>query len=254
MNRLLRGILVVGVLTLSQPNTVVADNQRDLASDARAVFAAKCAVCHGPDLAKPKGRFGYVTDLARVANNRELVVPSSPDESELWELVRRDEMPPADSPAGPLSTAQKEAIRAWIAAGAPATAAPDGPPADRVASVADDPMAASPSLPAPSLLRSLLGRLGPLHIPVVHFPIALLLAAAAAELLSVWRGHRLPSPAVNFCVRLGAVSAVVAAVLGWVHAGNDYGAGMPLALSWHRWLGTSTALWAIGTAWLADRD
>src|SRR5689334_13838133 len=79
----------------------------DHAADVRAVFAAKCAACHGPDLSRPKGRFGYVTELARVAANREMVVPGAPDESELWELVRRDEMPPAESPAGPLTSAER---------------------------------------------------------------------------------------------------------------------------------------------------
>src|SRR5579859_4946668 len=97
-----------------------AAGERDLAAEVHAVFSAKCAGCHGPNLAKPKGRFGYVLDLARVAANPEMVVPSSPDESELWELVRREEMPPADAPTGPLSQEQKELIKAWIAAGAPA--------------------------------------------------------------------------------------------------------------------------------------
>src|SRR5262245_43076916 len=80
----------------------------DTAAEVRAVFSAKCTACHGPALAKPKGRFGYVLDLARVAGNREMVVPGAPDESELWGLVRRGEMPPDDSPAGPLSPDQKE--------------------------------------------------------------------------------------------------------------------------------------------------
>src|SRR5256885_11961478 len=88
----------------------------DLADEVRAVFSAKCAACHGSNLAKPKGRFGYVLDLARVASNREMVIPSAPDESEMWELVRRGEMPPEDSPAGPLTADQKQTIRAWIAA------------------------------------------------------------------------------------------------------------------------------------------
>jgi mono/diheme cytochrome c family protein len=92
----------------------------DLASQTHAIFAAKCAGCHSANLVKPRGRFGYVLDLARVAANPEMVVPSSPDESEIWELVRRGEMPPADAPTGPLSNEQKELIRAWIAAGAPA--------------------------------------------------------------------------------------------------------------------------------------
>src|SRR5579859_7777873 len=97
-----------------------AAGERDLAAEVHAVFSAKCAGCHGPNLAKPKGRFGYVLDLARVAANPEIVVPSFPDESEMWELVRREEMPPADAPTGPLSQEQKELIKAWIAAGAPA--------------------------------------------------------------------------------------------------------------------------------------
>jgi mono/diheme cytochrome c family protein len=96
-----------------------ADEPRDLAADVRAVFVAKCAVCHGPDVKKPKGRFGYVTDLVRVAANRELVIPGAPDESELWELIRRGEMPPADASTGALTAEQKATVRAWIAAGAP---------------------------------------------------------------------------------------------------------------------------------------
>src|SRR4029077_5516494 len=74
----------------------------DLGAGARAVFASKCVGCHGPDLSKPKGRFGYVLDLRRVAGNPELVIPFRPDESELWVLIQRGEMPPEDSPSGPL--------------------------------------------------------------------------------------------------------------------------------------------------------
>jgi mono/diheme cytochrome c family protein len=95
---------------------------RDVAKEVRGVFAAKCAACHGSDLAKPKGRFGYVLDLRRVAANPEMVIPLRPAESELWQLVERNEMPPSDSRHGPLTRAQKEIIRDWIAAGAPDTA------------------------------------------------------------------------------------------------------------------------------------
>jgi uncharacterized membrane protein len=221
-------------------------------------------VCHGPDLVKPKGRFGYVTDLARVASNREMVVPSSPDESELWELVRRGEMPPADSSAGPLSAAQKEVIRAWIAAGAPAAPAEPrttlgggGEPLSDVrgsekSSIGTDPTIASPNLLNIPADGDLLRRLGPLHILVVHFPIALLLAAVVAEYGAAWRGIRVPSPTVRFCLLLGTTSAITAAALGWVHAANGYGSAMPLTLSLHRWLGSATALWAIGTTALSE--
>jgi mono/diheme cytochrome c family protein/uncharacterized membrane protein len=248
------GICCVAILCLHCPNIVsAADGQRDLASETRAVFAAKCAVCHGPDLAKPKGRFGYVTDLARVASNREMVVPGSPEESELWELVRRDEMPLADSPAGPLSTAQKETIRAWIAAGAPNVADEHPRGSEQISKEAIAAVAA-PGLPSVPAGGDLLRRLGPLHVLVVHFPIALLLAAGLAELGAAWRGSRVPSPTVRFCVQLGTTSAVASAVLGWLHAANGYGSTMPLTLSLHRWLGTAAALWAIGTMALAEVD
>jgi uncharacterized membrane protein len=215
------------------------------------VFAAKCAACHGPELPKPKGRFGYVLDLARVAGNREMVVPFVPDESELWELVRRGEMPPDDSPSGPLTAGQKETIRAWIAAGASAVASVptiDLRPSERQGQ--ENPREESAS----TNLRRTLGRLGPLHILVIHFPIALLIAAVAAELWSAWRGDRTPAPAVRFCVLLGAAGAVVAAALGWVHASHGYGASMPQVLILHAWSGTLATAWAVGTALFSEWD
>ena len=35
------------------------------------IFEAKCLDCHGPELPRPKGKFGYVLDLKRVAENPE---------------------------------------------------------------------------------------------------------------------------------------------------------------------------------------
>src|ERR1700722_17056935 len=105
----------------------------DIGNEVRGIFASKCAACHGPDLPKPKGRFGYVLDLRRVAENPEMVIPLRPTESELWVLVQRDEMPPSDSPHGPLPPEQKEVIRAWISGGAPDAypIAPDSMPSVR---------------------------------------------------------------------------------------------------------------------------
>jgi len=222
-----------------------ADAQRNLAADARSVFAAKCAGCHGPNLAKPRGRFGYVLDLARVAANREMVVPSFPDESELWELVHRGEMPPEDSPTGPLSAAEKEIIHAWIAAGAPA---------ESIVSVSADPPQTIPTASPPLLNKSILRLLGPFHLIALHFPIALLIAAAVAEFRSIAQGYSAPTPAVRFCVLLGAVCAVITASLGWIHAANGHGAGAPQILTLHRWIGTTAAMWAVGTVLLSAWD
>ena len=126
MHRLIRNMFCLTLISLeSLPATLAsAKAPRDLASETRAIFAAQCAGCHGPELPRPKGRFGYVLDLKRVASNPEMVVPYSPDESELWQLVRRNEMPPEDASTGPLSEQQKAVIRAWIAAGASAHPVP----------------------------------------------------------------------------------------------------------------------------------
>jgi uncharacterized membrane protein/mono/diheme cytochrome c family protein len=245
MNRLtlcVCGTLVVGFCYW--PAAVSAsERQRDFASETHSIFAAKCSGCHGADLAKPKGRFGYVLDLARVAANPEMVIPSFPDESEMWELVRRGEMPPDDSPTGPLSQDEKEVIHSWIAAGAPA-----------ITSAELNPSETSLGAPAPSVEKDILRSLGPFHLVAVHFPIALLIAAALAEFWSAQHGNRVPTPEVRFCVLLGAASAVVAASLGWIHAGNGHGAGALRILGLHRWIGTTAAAWAVGTAFFSERE
>jgi mono/diheme cytochrome c family protein/uncharacterized membrane protein len=218
-----------------------AARERDLATETHSLFAAKCAGCHGADLVKPRGRFGYVLDLARVASNPEIVVPFFPDESEMWELVRRGEMPPADAPTGPLSEEEKELIRAWIAAGAPAN--------HSLAARPDSPQGASHT---GSIETGILRSLGPFHLVAVHFPIALFVAAAFAELLSTLRGNRNLTPAVRFCVLLGAASAVISASLGWMHAWNGHGAGSPQILRLHRWIGTAVAAWSISAALFSE--
>jgi uncharacterized membrane protein len=188
-----------------------------------------------------------VLDLARVAGNREMVVPFVPDESELWELVRRGEMPPEDSPSGPLTAEQKETIRAWIAAGAPNGI---GAKKNDVSALEDRP----PEPPTPTFLGSTLRRLGPFHLLVVHFPIGLLIAAVLGEIWNARRGDRTLSPAVRFCVLVGSAGAVVAAALGWLHAWSGNGSAMPQTLTLHAWTGTLAAAWSVGTAFFVERD
>jgi uncharacterized membrane protein/mono/diheme cytochrome c family protein len=245
MNRIILGVCAALTPSLCFGPAAASSSagQRNFASETRSIFAAKCAGCHGAALAKPKGRFGYVLDLARLAANPEMVIPSFPDESELWELVHRGEMPPEDSPTGPLSDAEKEVIRSWIGGGAPANSLS---PADL------NPPETNIGTPTSSVEKDILHGLGPFHLVVVHFPIALLIAAAVAELWSAQHGIRIPTPEVRFCVLLGAASAVLAAALGWVHAGNGHGAGALHVLRIHRWIGTTAAAWAVGTAFISE--
>jgi mono/diheme cytochrome c family protein len=234
---------VVAVLTCVRPGAAV---PRDLGGEVRTVFAVRCAGCHGADLAKPKGRFGYVLDLRRLGANPEMVIPSRPAESELWSLVARDEMPPSDSPQGPLTPAQKETIRAWIEAGAPE-------PVGAVEAPSPEQRDAAAATPLTTVVR-LAHWLGRFHVLLIHFPIALIFAAGVGETWSAWRRRRAPSDAVRFCLWLGAVAAVPTAGLGWLFAAGGNGASSPQLLLAHRWLGTTAAAVLLLTAIDAERD
>jgi uncharacterized membrane protein len=91
---------------------------------------------------------------------------------------------------------------------------------------------------------ALTGRLHPL---LVHFPIALILIAAIAELIFlVTRSPWWQTVAVAN-VRAGAVFAAGSAGAGWVLASSHIVEASP-ALEWHRWLGLMAAIAAITAA------
>jgi hypothetical protein len=93
-----------------------------LAGSVHVIFDRKCNECHGSQLKKPEGKFGYVLDLQRMADNLEYVVRGKPAKSELYRLVKSEEMPPDDHPkTPPLTAAEKDTVRRWILAGAPST-------------------------------------------------------------------------------------------------------------------------------------
>ncbi len=95
--------------------------------------------------------------------------------------------------------------------------------------------------------------LGKFHPVVVHFPIALLIAAAAAELLKCLLGVEWLGGAARFSVLAGAAGAVVAAPLGWLDAAfAGYTGSLAWTLEVHRWLGTTTAVWSVMTAVLCE--
>ena len=96
---------------------------------------------------------------------------------------------------------------------------------------------------------ALTGRLHPL---LVHFPIALVLIAAVAELIFLvtqfpeWRLVAVAN------IRAGAAFAVASAGAGWILASSRIVEASP-DLEWHRWLGSAAAVAAIGAA-LATAD
>jgi hypothetical protein len=211
----------------------------------RDVLEVKCALCHGPELAHPKGDLGYITDLPRLASDRDHVIPGDPAGSFLWNQIDSGDMPPEESKAGPLSAGEKQVIHDWIQSGAPS---PDAQPPTR-----DD---RGPQPEAPNG-RTVLSRLavlaGRFHILTIHFPIALLAAASMAELGCIFLRRPAPLRTVNFCLALGAAAAVLSAALGWLHA--SYHPGEPAdLLAWHRWLGTAVGIMAPTVAFAAARD
>lgn len=86
--------------------------------------------------------------------------------------------------------------------------------------------------------------LGRLHPAVVHFPIALLIGAAIAELLLMRTGNVTYDGAVRFCIGLGVIGALAAAILGWCYGGFRLVDDNWLMMA-HRWVGTSTAIWSL---------
>ena len=88
--------------------------------------------------------------------------------------------------------------------------------------------------------------LGRLHPLVVHFPIALLVVAGGLEVLTL--GGRRPGlrDGIRWLVGIGAGTAVLACVLGWLLSEN--GAYVETDVERHQWLGIATAALAL-TAW-----
>jgi uncharacterized membrane protein len=216
---------------------------RDLATDVAALVAERCAPCHSPahpDAAsEPRAlrKWAGATDLAAVIET--VVVPGTPDESDLYLSVELDEMPPADSASAPLTADEKALIHGWITAGAPL---PTAPAAVQEAS----------ETPAPSALE-LIGRFHPL---AVHFPIALLLAALPAALWARWRRSTPWAMCADYCTALGALGAVLASALGWCAHEAGAGALHPDLLERHEWSGFAAAflaLLALGAAVAARR-
>ena len=254
-------IVVACVLTLCLGGANRADelDPRELPSRVRSIFVAKCSECHGRGLSRPKAAL-YLHELGPLAANREWVVPHEPEKSYLWTLVRDDDMPAKGAKAGPLNAQEKEIIRAWIAAGAPVPPSLSGGPlmpplSESPLQQSTDNVSPTPAPVPPSLTTRLFAWLGRFHVLVIHFPIALLAAAALGEGLAAWRGTFIPSPAVRFCVLLGAAGAIAAVALGWLHADvGGFGNASSSILALHRWLGTTAAFWATAIALLSERD
>lgn len=212
-----------------------------LARQVHEIFEAKCVDCHGPELPRPKGKFGYILDLKRVAGNPDYIVPWQPEKSDLYKMVEDDEMPGEDANVPPLTPEEKAAVKRWIEAGAPGDLG-----TNKEAEALAAPIA--PGRPEP-LGTHFLRWAGRFHPVTTHFPVALLMVAALAEAFGWITRRESWMQTVRFLMVIAALGAVAAAVSGWVNAAfSSYNKAPWALLWWHRWLGTSTAVWAVVTA------
>ena len=214
------------------------DEKLRLAAEVSKIFEAKCADCHGGHLPKPKGKFGYVLDLKRVAANSDYVVRGNPEKSELYVLVRNEEMPGEDTDVPPLTAEEKKTVAAWVLAGAPH----ELPAGFSTGSVAAE---KNPE-PKMSFLHRLSNWLGKFHPVSTHFPVALLMTAVLAEALAWWLKRDEWMLLVRFLTVLGALSSVPTTVLGWF---ADFpilsGSELATIYRFHQILGTATSVWAL---------
>jgi mono/diheme cytochrome c family protein/uncharacterized membrane protein len=194
-------------------------------------FRRYCSKCHGGD------------GTGRRVSNRLADIPDFTDP--LWQARRSDSellasildgqgtgMPPF---RGKLNEDQANALLARVRAfGSAEQHARDELPSSDASEVSSS---------SQGFLEKLIGWLGNFHPPAVSFPIALLVAAALAELLRVVTGHPLFDGAARFCIWLGAATAIVAVALGWCRGGFRL-SDPSWVVTAHRWLGTTTALWA----------
>ena len=91
---------------------------------------------------------------------------------------------------------------------------------------------------------------GKLHPLLVHFPIGLILAAAAAEIVAIHTGRADWRAIAVANVRAGAAMGALTAVAGWGLASAGIVEASRL-LAWHGWIGAAGAVGAIGAALLS---
>ncbi len=209
-----------------------ADEKTALATEVHRIFDAKCVDCHGSHLPKPKGKFGWVLDLERLGKTTKFVTPGDVADSKLYQMVEDNEMPGEDADVPPLTPAELKTVAAWIKAGAP------GIPGEVFAAA-----------PAPEVKKKrpfftrLLAWVGKFHPASTHLPVGLLLAAVLAEGIAWFFKREEWLLVVRFLVVVGAASAPMVATLGWLVAKFDN--HTDTITEWHRWLGVTTAGWAI---------
>ncbi len=241
------------------PPSKAAVQQVQLLSHVTQIMEQRCSECHGAENARPKGDFGYVTDLAKMAKNPDLIIPGDPDNSELFLMIDLGDMPPEKSKFAPMPAEEIKAVRDWIKQGAFAIGQPPSTDVAATEPVTSSSHSNEGSHEHPRERQPIYYLIGKIHPIVIHFPIALIIAAGLAELCSLTQRRTGMTSAVTFCLLLGTAGAVLSAISGWVFA-MEQGYVIEMTTetaSLHRWLGVLTALAAPVLLWvdlLSNKD
>jgi uncharacterized membrane protein len=191
------------------------------------------------------------TELVGVVRAASAPLPAAPDE------VPR----PADRSLGAVAGPDQAVPDAGVDGGQrlplPTTLGAGDAPRVAAGRPGDVTAGSAPKPPEPeagdSWLEAAIERAGRFHPLLVHFPVALLLAALGAQILGALRGRERYEAAARFCLAVGAAGAVVAAALGWASAASSsYPSAAQQDLFLHRWVGTATAVAAV-VAWVTVR-
>jgi mono/diheme cytochrome c family protein/uncharacterized membrane protein len=199
-------------------------------SNAVGLYRRLCVKCHGADGTgnKARERLPEIPDFTnpswqtRRAHSKLLasILDGKGEEMPAWR--------------GKISEEQARELATHIRAFAPTTQSGGG--AEREAIPGAEP---GGDEPPKTFLVKLIRWLGKFHPSAVHFPIALLMAAAVAELLRIATGKPAFDAITRYCVWFGTLTAVGAGTLGWFLGGFRL-TDASWVLMTHRWLGTST--------------
>jgi serine/threonine-protein kinase len=118
LSMLVVALLALGQLGHSQPAPATPAEGKVLAAEVKEIFRAHCLECHGG--ARVSGRL-KIHDHELLVVKKKLVVPGSPDKSELFGRISdTSEARMPEPPREALTADQIEKVRRWIVAGAPA--------------------------------------------------------------------------------------------------------------------------------------
>jgi mono/diheme cytochrome c family protein/uncharacterized membrane protein len=199
------------------------------------LFRRRCVKCHGADGTGSRGRerFDEIPDFTKTTWQ------ARRSDAQLLASVldgKGEDMPPS---RGKISPEQARRLVAHVRSFASTPAKPGEEEQEGTA------LAESAEVkPTRGLVAKLIRWLGKFHPATVHFPVALLTAAAVAEILRMITATRTFDAVTRYCVWFGALTAIVAGALGWFLGGFRLADSSRVTMT-HRWLGTSTVAFAL---------